>query len=106
MRTRAGAAATLGDVMLWLYLRYIARHAHDMPWVHLGVGLLGNLAFVVGSIFFLYPDLTRMGTWLFVVASWGMFIGVSGEVAVRYEARRRAREAAPAAPTTSPASGS
>lgn len=78
-------------MFLFLYLRYIARHAHDMPWVHLAVGLLGNLAFVIGSLFFLSPTLERAGTWLFVVASWGMFIGVSGEIAVRYEARRRGR---------------
>lgn len=89
-------------MLFWVYLRYIARHAHDLPWVHLAVGAFGNAAFVVGSIFFLFPDLTRTGTWLFVVASWGMLIGVSGEIAVRYEARRRARESA-AVPTTSPA---
>ncbi|NMO93755.1 YrhK family protein [Actinomycetospora sp. TBRC 11914] len=90
--------------MLWLYLRYIARHAHDLPWVHLVVGAFGNAAFVVGSIFFLYPSLTRTGTWLFVVASWGMLIGVTGEIAVRYEARRRARGEAvtPPGPTTTP----
>ena len=41
-----------------------------------GVALFGNIAFVIGSLFFLSPALTRAGTWLFVVASWGLLIGV------------------------------
>ena len=32
---------------------------------------------------------TRAGTWLFVVASWGLLIGVIGEILVRYEAKQR-----------------
>ncbi|MDD7968322.1 YrhK family protein [Actinomycetospora lemnae] len=78
--------------LIW-YLRRISRTAHDVPWVHLAIGLVGNLAFVVGSLFFLSPALTRAGTWLFVVASWGLLIGVLGEILVRYETRRRAASA-------------
>ena len=78
-------------MLLYLYVRHIRRFAHDVPWVHLGVALFGNFAFVIGSLFFLFPALTRAGTWLFVVASWGMLIGVIGEVLVRYEAKQRAR---------------
>jgi YrhK-like protein len=76
-------------VFLFYYLRYISRHAHDMPWVHLVIGLIGNLFFVLGSIMFLYPASTRLGTWFFIVASWGLLIGVRGEIATRYETRRR-----------------
>lgn len=83
-------------MLLFLYLRRIARTAHDIPWVHLFIGLIGNLAFVIGSLFFLSPELTRAGTWLFVVASWGLLIGVLGEIMVRYESRRRAALAASA----------
>jgi hypothetical protein len=79
-------------MLLLIYLRHIRRSAHDYPWVHLGVALFGNFAFVVGSIFFLSPTLTRAGTWLFVVASWGMLIGVIGEILARYEAKQRRRE--------------
>jgi hypothetical protein len=85
-------------MILWYYLRFIARHAHDLPWVHLVIGLVGNLFFVLGSIMFLYPSTTRLGTWFFIVASWGLLIGVLGEIAVRYEARRRASAAAPPSP--------
>lgn len=88
-------------MLLFLYLRRISRTAHDIPWVHLGIGLVGNLAFVVGSLFFLSPALTRAGTWLFVVASWGLLVGVLGELMVRYETRRRA--ASVAVPGTAPA---
>ena len=80
-------------MLLLLYVRHIRRYAHDIPWVHLAVGLFGNFAFVIGSLFFLSPTLTRAGTWLFVVASWGMLIGVIGEVLARYEAKQRARVA-------------
>lgn len=94
-------------MLLFLYLRQICRTAHDLPWVHLLIGLVGNLAFVVGSLFFLSPALTRAGTWLFVVASWGLLVGVIGEIMVRYESRRRARETdrdrdRPPAPTSTP----
>jgi hypothetical protein len=78
-------------MFLLIYVRHIRRYAHDVPWVHLGVALVGNLAFVIGSLFFLSPALTRAGTWLFVVASWGLLIGVIGEILVRYEAKQRAR---------------
>ncbi|MEJ2859815.1 YrhK family protein [Actinomycetospora flava] len=81
-------------MLLLIYIRHIRRSAHDYPWVHLGVALFGNFAFVVGSIFFLYPALTRTGTWLFVVASWGMLIGVIGEILARYEAKQRRQEVA------------
>jgi hypothetical protein len=85
-------------VLLWYYLRYISRHAHDLPWVHLVIGLIGNLFFVVGSIMFLYPASTHLGTWFFIIASWGLLIGVLGEIAARYEMRRRAAAEAAAAP--------
>jgi hypothetical protein len=76
-------------MLLFIYVRHIRRYAHDVPWVHLGVALVGNFAFVIGSLFFLSPALTRAGTWLFVVASWGLLIGVIGEILVRYEAKQR-----------------
>ncbi|MCD2195424.1 YrhK family protein [Actinomycetospora endophytica] len=77
-------------MLLFIYVRHIRRFAHDVPWVHLGVALVGNLAFVIGSLFFLSPALTRAGTWLFVVASWGLLVGVIGEILVRYEVKKRA----------------
>jgi YrhK-like protein len=89
-------------MLLFLYVRHIRRYAHDVPWVHMGVALFGNIAFVIGSLFFLYPELTRAGTWLFVVASWGLLIGVIGEILVRYEAKQRVRAAADVAADPAP----
>lgn len=90
-------------MLLFVYVRHIRRYAHDVPWVHLGVALFGNISFVIGSLFFLSPELTRAGTWLFVVASWGLLVGVIGEILVRYEAKQRVREeaASPAGPAPS-----
>ena len=85
-------------MIIWYYLRYIARHAHDLPWVHLVIGLIGNLFFVLGSIMFLYPASTRLGTWIFIIASWGLLIGVLGEIATRYESRRRTAEQTASSP--------
>ena len=62
------------------------------------IGLIGNLFFMLGSIMFLYPASTRLGTWFFTIASWGMLIGVLGEIAARYETRRRAAAPSASAP--------
>ena len=43
-------------MLLLLYVRHIRRYAHDVPWVHLGVGLFGNFAFVIGSLFAARPS--------------------------------------------------
>ncbi len=56
-------------------------------WIHLGVGLIGNISFVVGSAFFLYKDLKTAGTWLFIVGSSGMLIGTLGEAVVKLTQR-------------------
>lgn len=38
-------------------------------WAHLLVDFIAAALFVAGSILFLYPDLMRMGTWLFLFGS-------------------------------------
>ncbi len=60
----------------------------QFPWVHLGLGLLGNAMFFVGSIFFLYESLKTAGIWLFVFGSLGMLLGSIGEFLVRIEKKR------------------
>ncbi|WP_156842040.1 YrhK family protein [Novosphingobium aquimarinum] len=53
----------------------------DFRWAHLGVGILGNLTFLVGSVLFL-PSLSEWKTWgviLFIVGSALMFVGALGE---------------------------
>ena len=37
-------------MLLFIYVRHIRRYAHDIPWVHMGVALFGNVAFVIGSL--------------------------------------------------------
>lgn len=62
----------------------------DFPWIHLGIGLFGNAAFVVGSAMFFFKSVETAAIWVFVVASTGMFIGSVGELIVRIEKRRQA----------------
>jgi hypothetical protein len=64
----------------------------DFPFIHLVIGGFGNTAFLVGSVFFLFPSLERVALWLFVLGSVGMFAGTVGEVCVRH-ARRSRRQA-------------
>ena len=48
------------------------------PVVHLGVGILGNALFLVGTVLFLTGD-QDVGVWLFLAGSSGMFLGSLGE---------------------------
>lgn len=59
--------------------------AHEYKWIHTGLGLLGNLTFVVGSVMFLYESTKHAGTWLFIVGSTGMLIGSIGDAFVEKE---------------------
>lgn len=63
--------------------------AHDFPWFHRWIGLIGNTLFVLGSICFLFPGLMIPGTWVFIAASAGMMIDSIGEKLVRRESERR-----------------
>jgi hypothetical protein len=63
----------------------LKRIARDYPWIHTGLGLVGNATFFVGSIFFLFTDLRMAGTWLFISGSLGMLIDSVGEALLRVE---------------------
>lgn len=66
----------------------------DFGWVHLGIGLTGNLLFAVGSVMFLphlgevdlplfgIVDWKTVGVWLFIVGASFMFIGSLGSLLV------------------------
>lgn len=58
---------------------------HQYQWFHLAMGLLGNTAFVVGSVFFLWESLKPAGVWLFIIGSAGMLLGSIGAAIVAYE---------------------
>jgi type 1 glutamine amidotransferase len=75
-----------------LAVRRFRRVVYRLQWVHQGIGVLGGLTFLIGSIFFLYEDPWRkVGTWLFIIGSAGMFIGNLGSVIVRYEIQKSGR---------------
>jgi len=55
----------------------------DYSWVHLSLGICGNIAFFIGSIFFL-PSFSEVvktaGIWLFIIGSFLMMIGAIGNL--------------------------
>jgi len=59
----------------------------EYEWVHMGIGILGNLSFFIGSIFFLFESLKNSGVWLFIGGSLGMLIGTVGRAIVRMETK-------------------
>ncbi len=62
--------------------------AHDFPWFHRWIGLVGNALFVIGSVCFLFDRLVIPGTWIFVAASLGLLIDSVGEKLRRREQER------------------
>ncbi len=75
VRPRASDAAS-DALRTWL------RHRSE---IHTGLGLAGNVAFVIGSVFFLFESLKTAGVWLFIVGSAGMLIGSIGRAIVETE---------------------
>ena len=72
--------------------QFLASLVHDYGWIHRGLGLLGNLAFVVGSVLFLpaFEPYKTLGVWLFIAGSSLMLLGAAGEFAVRLlESKKR-----------------
>ncbi|RKF22562.1 hypothetical protein D6851_04915 [Altericroceibacterium spongiae] len=58
----------------------------DYGWIHGTIGLVGNCAFFIGSIFFL-PDFEAWktaGVWLFIGGSLLMLVGAAGDLAVKF----------------------
>lgn len=72
--------------------RWIGTALHDFPWVHLGLGLVGNTLFLVGSVMFFFKSVMTLAIWLFVLGSLGMLLGSAGELLVRLEKKRREDE--------------
>lgn len=58
------------------------------PQLHLGIGLVGNVAFVVGSVLFLIESLKTEATWLFIVGSTGLLVRSLGQALARHERSR------------------
>lgn len=58
------------------------RIVQDYEWVHTLLGIVGNVSFFVGSVFFLFEPLKTAGIWLFIVGSAGMLVGSVGRALV------------------------
>ncbi|MER0237356.1 YrhK family protein [Fulvimarina sp. MAC8] len=64
----------------------------DFDYIHSGISVVGNAAFVLGSILFFkaFESYYTLAVWLFVLGSTGMFIGALGELAKKiYLAREK-----------------
>jgi len=57
----------------------------DYEWIHLTLGLIGNFAFIIGSVFFLprFEAYMTLGVWLFIIGSTLMFLGSFGTLLVK-----------------------
>ncbi|MGH3342899.1 MAG: YrhK family protein [Carbonactinosporaceae bacterium] len=66
----------------------LSRLVRDFPWFHMGVGIFGNITFLVGSVLFLSPKFQQAGIWLFIFGTLGMLIGSIGELLVRIASRQ------------------
>ncbi|WP_370194292.1 MULTISPECIES: YrhK family protein [Aurantimonas] len=67
----------------------------DFGYIHLGIGLVGNLLFVIGSVLFFkaFEEWYTLAVWMFVAGSTGMFLGSLGELAKTiYEGREKRRD--------------
>ena len=57
-------------------------------WIHIGLGIVGNVAFLTGSIFFLQESLKTAGIGFFMLGSLGMLMGNVGSAIVKFERRQ------------------
>ena len=66
----------------------------EFGWIHSGIGLIGNVTFLAGSVFFLpaFEPLKTLGVWLFIIGATLMLVGTLGDLLVKVdEARARSR---------------
>lgn len=56
----------------------------DYGWIHLSLGLFGNICFFVGSILFLpaLEEWKTLGVWLFIIGAFFMLVGALGSLLV------------------------
>src|SRR6476660_4599808 len=85
----AGVSTPTNNPQKASHRSWIGTTLRDFPWVHLGLGLIGNTLFVVGSVMFFWDSVKTLAIWLFVLGSLGMLIGSVGELLVRVEKHRR-----------------
>ena len=64
----------------------VVRFVEQFHWLHTSLGLIGNVCFLVGSVFFLFEALKTAGVWLFIVGALGMLLGSLGDAAATLDA--------------------
>jgi hypothetical protein len=65
------------------------RMIHELyEWGHILNDALAATLFLIGSIFFLYEDLTHAGTWLFIFGSAQLAVGPLIRIANKLHVRR------------------
>ena len=60
----------------------------EYEWIHTSLGLLGNSAFFIGSVLFLFESLKTAGVWLFIIGALGMLIDTVGSAIIKLERHR------------------
>lgn len=55
----------------------------EYEWIHLTLGMLGNLLFFAGSVLFLFETVRVLDVWAFIVGSFFMLVRSVGNVIVR-----------------------
>lgn len=62
---------------------------NDYGWIHLGLGLLGNTAFLVGSVLFLpaFETYRTLAVWLFIGGALLMWVGAVGHLLVNLSSK-------------------
>tara|TARA_R110001599_G_scaffold353840_1_gene599717 strand:- start:115 stop:375 length:261 start_codon:yes stop_codon:yes gene_type:complete len=63
---------------------FLKRLVRDYSWIHLSLGVIGNVSFVVGSFTFLprFSEYKTIGVWLFIVGASLMLIGALGQLLI------------------------
>ena len=64
-------------------MRTIRPVLRNYQWIHIGLGLIGNVTFVVGSVLFLWDSTKFVATLLFILGSTGMLLGSIGQAIVK-----------------------
>lgn len=57
----------------------------DYGWIHVSLGVMGNLAFVIGSVLLLprFEPWKTLAVWFFIAGSALMLVGALGSAAVK-----------------------
>ena len=57
----------------------------DYGWIHVSLGVMGNLAFVIGSVLLLprFAPWKTLAVWFFIAGSALMLVGALGSAAVK-----------------------